>query len=229
MTASDAKSQVYYEKMDAISLWMSHHRLSRELRHRIRIHFRQHYTARTALNEKDILENLSPVLADDVTSCLLADVVRAHPLFSLLPEGTLWKILYICKRENAHAGDLVVGRDQLTTSLFILEHGQADLHIDVLIDVVTEGTGDLAPKLPAARATRVCRSYVIGPASSFGELAVLGICHHNKSLVNVVARTRCTLCRIQQDALLDAFRSMPGVLAKMRAAAAPDGCRIVHP
>lgn len=222
VTASDAKSQVYYEKMDAISLWMSHHRLSRELRHRIRIHFRQHYTARTALNEKDILENLSPVLADDVTSCLLAGVVRAHPLFSSLPEGTMWKILHICKRENAHAGDLVVGRDQLTTSLFILEHGQADLHIDMPIEATG---GDLSPGAPA---TRVCRAYVIGPASSFGELAVLGISHH-KSLVNVVARTRCSLCRIQQDALLDAFRSMPGVLAKMRAAAAPGGYRIVHP
>ena len=219
VTASDAKSQVYYEKMDAISSWIAHHKLSRELCHRIRLHFRQHYYARTALDEKEILGNLSPQLADEVTSCLLSGVVLEHPLFEWLPSGNAWKVLLICKREQVLPGDVVIDHAQLTSSLFILVKGHADCEV-----------GDDAA-LPSRRVGSsgggVLRKYVIGPGASFGELAVLGIYH--TSPVRVIARTRCNLCRIQQDALLKAFRPMPEVLAKMRSVAAPGGCRIVHP
>ncbi|KAJ8603774.1 hypothetical protein CTAYLR_000332 [Chrysophaeum taylorii] len=216
VTANDAKSAVYYEKMDAISSWIAHHRLNRELRHRIRLHFRQHYTARTALNEKEILENLSPALADDVTTCLLADIVRAHPLFAALPEGTMWKVLLICKREHARPGQTIISHGQLTSSLFILTNGHADCELVEARD-------------PSTPTERHVVHFSVGPGSSFGELAVLGL--YQKSLVTVNVRTRSDFVRIQQDALLKAFRSMPEVLSKMRtiAVSAQGGCRIVHP
>mmetsp|Transcript_15121 Transcript_15121/g.45814 ORF Transcript_15121/g.45814 Transcript_15121/m.45814 type:complete len:88 (-) Transcript_15121:89-352(-) len=83
------------------------------------------------------------------------------------------------------------------------------------------------PPTPPSDEKNLLRRYVVGPGASFGELAVLGVFH--RSPVRVLTCTRCFLVRVQQDALLKAFRAMPEVLAKMRSVAAPGGCRIVHP
>ena len=51
------------------------------------------------------------------------------------------------------------------------------------------------------------------------------------SMVTVTTRTPCLFDRVQQDALFDAFASLPGVLAQMRASVgkvAPSGCRTIY-
>lgn len=122
--------------------------------------------------------------------------------------GSLWKIVIVCKREYTQPGQVVLSHGELTSSLFILDQGLADVE-------VTNGN-------PESR-----QLYAVGPGASFGELAVLGM--QQQSMVSVTGRTRCCFCRIQQDALLKAFRTMPGVVAKMQSRAAPTGYRIVHP
>ncbi|KAJ1461830.1 hypothetical protein M885DRAFT_611437 [Pelagophyceae sp. CCMP2097] len=128
VTAADAKSTLYFEKMDQLASWMAHYDLDAVLRRRIRRYFKQFYAERSALDENDIMHNLAPVLQEAVSVYLLHGAVIAHPFFRALPEGLLWKVMMIVRKVHVEAGQTVVARHQPSTSLYFLSEGEATAH-----------------------------------------------------------------------------------------------------
>ena len=121
--------------------------------------------------------------------------------------------MILLQHDVVHAGAVLIAAGQQTSSLYVLKDGYCDAECWDL-------TGD-------ASAEKVMRT--MGRGSSFGEYAVLGL--YPTSMVTVTTRTPCLFDRVQQDALFDAFASLPGVLAQMRArvgAVAPAGCRPIY-
>ena len=208
----DAKKAMIYEKMEAVNAWVGHHDLDPHLRRRVRTSLRLVYETRTTVDEKEILENLQPVLQDELCQELLSAAVLAHPLFDDFPQGALYKIVCIVRHDAVHAAQMIMAAGMPTSSLYVLTDGYCDAEC-------YDAKGDDAEK--------TVRTFAKG--SSFGEYAVLGL--YPTSMVTVTTRTPCSFDRIQQDMLFDAFAGLPGVLAAMRArvgSVAPSGCRCIY-
>lgn len=63
---TDANNRVYYERMDLIQSWLNHNdKVPKVLRRRIRKHFKQSFSARTAIDDSEVVAQLSPELRDD--------------------------------------------------------------------------------------------------------------------------------------------------------------------
>ena len=78
-----------YEKMEAVTAWVGHHELNPQLRRRVKTSLRSVYETRTTVDEREILENLQPVLQNELAQELLSEAVLAHPLFDDFPQGAL--------------------------------------------------------------------------------------------------------------------------------------------
>ena len=149
----DAKRAKMLEKLEAVSTWVAHHALDPRLRRRIKQTLRQYYETRTAIDAKEILENLPPPLQDELCEALLAPEVVAHPLFEGFPQGALWKVLVLLQHDTVNAGAVLIAAGQQTSSLYILKDGYCDAECWDL-------RGD-------ASAEKVVRT--MGRGSSFGE------------------------------------------------------------
>lgn len=206
VTAADAKSAIYFDKMDQLSSWMRHYRFGSVLRRRTRAFFKRFYAQRSAIDERTILENLAPKLQQDVSAYLLHDFVKQHPLFQHLPEGVLWKVLMIVKRASFDAGARVALRDDASVGLYIMLAGRAKATYSIHDGPVRRKSRSRSHILGAEVVS-------IGPGNSFGELCLLGAA--TKSLVTVTTSSPSEFFLIQRDAFLDAFTNLPEVLDSM--------------
>ncbi|KAH8072673.1 voltage-gated potassium channel [Aureococcus anophagefferens] len=121
VTAADAKSVIYFERMDQLSSWMRHYKFEMSLR--------RHAALLQALQEA-------------VSSYLLHTFVKTHPLFSNFPEGTLWKILAIVRTIQFEPDTDVVATGSPSSALFILLSGSCECVLPRPGDVLGPG----APK-----------------------------------------------------------------------------------
>ncbi|KAH8053520.1 voltage-gated potassium channel [Aureococcus anophagefferens] len=217
VTAADAKSVIYFERMDQLSSWMRHYKFEMSLRRRTRRFFKQFYATRSAIDERSILENLAPQLQEAVSSYLLHTFVKTHPLFSNFPEGTLWKILAIVRTIQFEPDTDVVATGSPSSALFILLSGSCECVLPRPGDVLGPG----APKVPRRRSSEKLEvppdadgaaaetpgeRVAIGPGASFGELCLLGV--RASSLVTVRTLTPVECFLVQRDARL--LREPPG-------------------
>ena len=210
----DAKNAKYFEKMESVSNWITHHNLDIKMRRRIRTALRTYYESKSAIDEREILANLSPGLQQELSSTLLSGAVYSHPLFAKLPQGAVWKIVIILQRDATRAGASVIASGMPTSSLYFLNDGYCDLE---------------CWEISGATGTPEKKRFIINEGSSFGEYAVLGL--YPTSMVTVTTRTACVFDRIQQDALFDTFAGLPEAIASMKARirhVATNGCRVMY-
>ncbi|KAJ8613553.1 hypothetical protein CTAYLR_002195 [Chrysophaeum taylorii] len=203
VTAADSKSAIYFDKMDQLSSWMRHYHFEASLRRRTRAFFKRFYAQRSAIDERTILENLAPKLQEDVSTYLLHDFVKQHPLFHELPEGVLWKVLLIVRTINFDAGAVVAARGQPSFGLHILLAGRGKAEYSIRDGPIRRKNRQKAKELGVEIVS-------MGPGNSFGELCLLGA--ETKSLVAVTTSVPCEFFLIQRDAFLDAFTNLPEVL-----------------
>jgi CRP-like cAMP-binding protein len=182
----DTKNAIYYERMEELSSWMDHYAIDPPLKKRVRRFFKRYYADHSAIDDEYIMERLSPSLQEAISVYLLHDFVLEHRLFTDLPEGALWKVMIILRDMLFEEGLIVVQKDEVNVSLFILVTGE----------VVQERDG----KRPAATLT---------PGSSFGELCLLGV--QSVSSITVTAITKSKFFYIRRDAFLDTFSNLPEV------------------
>ena len=242
VTAADAKSVIYFERMDQLSSWMRHYRFEISLRRRTRRFFKQFYATRSAIDERSILENLAPQLQEAVSSYLLHTFVKTHPLFRNLPEGTLWKVLTIVRTIHFEADHSLIQVNSPSSALFILLSGTCACTVAKPGEVLGPGAprsprrakhapkagdgtadddggggdDDASPKSADATLSPPRRSpRLIGPGASFGELCLLGV--RSSSLVDVRTLTNVECFLVQRDSFLDSFANLPEILGEMMA------------
>ncbi|KAH8065134.1 hypothetical protein JL722_2040 [Aureococcus anophagefferens] len=150
----DAKNAKYFEKMESVSNWITHHNLDIKMRRRIRTALRTYYESKSAIDEREILANLSPGLQQELSSTLLSGAVYSHPLFAKLPQGAVWKIVIILQRDATRAGASVIASGMPTSSLYFLNDGYCDLE---------------CWEISGATGTPEKKRFIINEGSSFGE------------------------------------------------------------
>ena len=71
----DAHTQVYHERMDAILCYMQQRKFPEELQRKIKRYYRRYFNAKSALDEKTVMADLSSKLKDDVAHYMLDELV----------------------------------------------------------------------------------------------------------------------------------------------------------
>ncbi|KAH8043887.1 voltage-gated potassium channel [Aureococcus anophagefferens] len=157
-------------------------------RRRVRRFFKQFYADHSAIDDQYILERLSPVLQEAISTYLLHDYILEHSLFNELPEGSLWKIMLIVRNMTFETGAIIVQKGEINVTLFILH------------------TGEVVMEVGEQRRT-------LDAGDSFGELCLLGV--NSESEVTVTALSRAKFFYIRRDAFLEAFSNFPEVFDTM--------------
>lgn len=206
VSAANAHNSHYTEKMVRVQSWLEFHAFPVVLRRRIIQYYRVHYTHRPAFDERTILDDLAPMLQEEVAGLLIHPVVRSNFLFDKLPQGALAKLIPMIRHHSALPNEEVVTQGSNTHTLFILWEGRA------LSRQLREAFA-ASSKRSAPEELQVVEEFF--PGASFGELAVLGV----DSIADrtVTAQEFSRFFVISADAFLETFQKLPEALTSMRA------------
>jgi len=202
VTSSDLNTSAYRQRMELINAWLAfHHEIPVEMRRRVRRHFKNILTKKTALEDSVIMNDLSPELGMEMSRYLLADIVRYNALFDGLPGYVLARIAQILKRTSAGTNERIAVTGHSASSMFIMIEGTAefeDSHQWFVFDGKTE-----------------CPKTKLNPGDSFGEEILLGF--ESRFEYTVVAASMATLYEITCAAFYDKFSDMPEMIDMMKA------------
>merc|ERR1712232_463349 len=106
---TDANKRVYYERMDLIQSWLDRNdKVPKMLRRRIRKHFKQALSAKTAMEDREVVVQLSPELRDDTVFFIMDDSVRTNEMFTKIPNSALATILTILHKNHNKEEECIV-------------------------------------------------------------------------------------------------------------------------
>jgi len=194
VSTKDANLRNYNERIALVQAWLDYHsELPRKLVRRVRRHYKTLLTDRTAMDDSEILEELSPELRLEVSKTIVNDDVRYNLLFEDLPSTALALLIPILQTTSVEAHELVVGENEPGVAMFIIVSGHANISV----------LGDAAVK----------RS--LGPGDSWGEEVVLGL--EQRYDYTVTATSKMTLHMIPEKAFFDCFMTWPDMVENMRA------------
>merc|ERR1712232_240486 len=123
---TDANNKVYYERMDLIQSWLDRNdKVPKMLRRRIRKHFKQALSANTAIEDSEVVAQLSPELRDDTVFFIVDDHVRSNSMFRKIPNSALASIVCILKKVYNNAEECIVKHGDPGIAMYILVKGAA--------------------------------------------------------------------------------------------------------
>merc|ERR1719487_2491084 len=74
---NDLNSSAYYDRMDLIHAWLTHHRLPMQMKRTLRRYFKAYLMDKSAVSEADIWHDLSPELQKDVGQYIVHQEVKS--------------------------------------------------------------------------------------------------------------------------------------------------------
>merc|ERR1712014_66662 len=98
----------YYERMDAIYAWLDHHQFPQDLRRRVIHYFKDYLTEKAAVHESDVVNDLSPMLRNEVSNLVIHEDVRNNPVFDELPTNAIARLGSIVQNVFVDEGNSVV-------------------------------------------------------------------------------------------------------------------------
>lgn len=187
---SDLNTSAYYDRMDLIHAWLTHHEMPVRMKRIIRGHFKSYLTERSAVNEADIWHDLTPQLQMDVAEFIIHDDVKNNPLFDGMSVGSVVQLQAILQPVTATLGTKVVTIGQVGSAMYIVVSGF------LLMEAAFE------------------RQEKLGPGQSFGEEVLLGFLESYEYTVTVKEKVKLQM--VQEAEFLKLFRTMPNELERMR-------------
>eukprot|EP00929_Paragymnodinium_shiwhaense_P030121 TRINITY_DN17120_c0_g1_i1.p1 TRINITY_DN17120_c0_g1~~TRINITY_DN17120_c0_g1_i1.p1 ORF type:complete len:976 (-),score=197.78 TRINITY_DN17120_c0_g1_i1:235-3162(-) len=204
ITDSDLHERAYSERMALIQSWLDHHaELPKRLRRRLRWHFKNSLSRKTALADSAVMSELTPELLQETAPLLAHECIRYHPLFIELPVAMLSRLVVILQRVVAHADDGIVKLADFGLGMFVLEEGKARF---------MKGYQWVASKKRSLG--RAKRTQLVS-GDSFGEEILLGFRTHYA--YTIVASTAVSMELIPVQGFKESFAAVPDLVAKMRA------------
>merc|ERR1719197_1032409 len=95
------------------------------LRRRIRKHFKQALSMRTAMEDSEVVAQLSPELRDDTVFFIMDDHVRTNAMFRKIPNSALATILRILHKNHNKSEECIVKEGDPGIAMYILVEGTA--------------------------------------------------------------------------------------------------------
>ncbi|KAH8055499.1 voltage-gated potassium channel [Aureococcus anophagefferens] len=158
--STDLKTKRFYERMDLVAAWLEHHEFPGDLCRRVRKYLRVYLNQRTALDEQSILNDLNPQLRNDIAHYLIHDDVGFHPLFDLLPTGTLARIASIIQLVRVAGGEVVVHAGDPGHAMFVIKKGTM-VRVEADVALAADDAAEPPPATPKAD-----RASVVAPAAA---------------------------------------------------------------
>lgn len=190
---SDLNATAYYERMDLIHAWLTHHKLPMPVKRRLRRYFKSYLSEKSAVKEADIWRDLSPELQREVGEYIIHQDVKSNPLFDGMTTGTVVRLQSILQRVTVHSGRSVATQGEAGTAMYIVVSGLLKMQFITENEVLE---------------SKLC------PGQSFGEEILLGFAEHYDYTVIVVEKAKLEM--IVEDEFLGLFQNMPNVLEKMK-------------
>jgi len=202
VTSSDLNAAAIRGRMDLINAWLDfHHEIPRTVRLRVRNHFRTFFKHKAAVDDRVIMNDLSPELNMDVAYYLLADTIRHNLVFHGLPGPALARITQILKESTAEVGECIAVMGNVGTGMVILSEGTAEFQ-DGHQWVIVDGMAQYARTK-------------LNSGDSFGEEVLLGF--EVTFEYTVLATSKVFMHEIPCAAFNSKFLDMPAMVENMRA------------
>jgi len=199
---NDLNASAYYERMDLIQAWLTHHHLPMQMKRVLRRYFKAYLSEKSAVSEADIWHDLSPELQKDVGQYIVHQEVKSSPLFDGLGISSVVRLQSILQRVTILSGRAVTCKGEPGTAMYIIESGY----------VIKNTRDDDEEHDPQDKKGLV----KLGPGQSFGEEVVLGFVEYYTYTVTVKEGNKARLDMIREDEFLNLFSMMPNVLQRMR-------------
>eukprot|EP00930_Biecheleria_cincta_P103557 TRINITY_DN9556_c0_g1_i1.p1 TRINITY_DN9556_c0_g1~~TRINITY_DN9556_c0_g1_i1.p1 ORF type:complete len:742 (+),score=112.26 TRINITY_DN9556_c0_g1_i1:22-2247(+) len=194
MTSSDANTRAYNERLDLIVAWLNHHNeLPRQMVRRIRRHFKHTLGKRTALDDSEILKDLSPELRSDLSKYLINDQVRHCLLFEGLSATAFAKLVPVLQLTHVETNERIVTSGEPGVAMFIISDGSAHMSQEACDGSMNE------------------KKLEVG--DSFGEEIILGL--EERYSYTVTATSPMSLYMLQELEFKACFQALPDVFSMM--------------
>ena len=120
----DANAKSYYEKMDNVTSYMKKRKFPKFLFRKMRKYYKHFFEQKTALNESEILLDLSSQLRTEVALFLIHDIVYNIQLFTELNPEMLAKLLTVLKPLQVQTGDVLCTAGEIGREMYIVISGE---------------------------------------------------------------------------------------------------------
>jgi voltage-gated potassium channel len=187
----DLNKQNCENKMDQVKAYMASRNLPRDLQLRVKQYYKYYMSQKTAMNEKQVLGELSTLLRNEVAGHLVNHIVYEVPIFMGQDPHIISQLVHIIKPCAASPGDTIIQAGESGRDMYMIISGKLLVH---------------SPK------GEFLHSLVGG--DSFGELSALGVT--NKRLTTIRAETYCEMLSLARDDLMDAFSKSPEAIEAMK-------------
>lgn len=194
MTSRDANARAYHERLDLIMAWLNYHNeLPREMVRRIRRHFKQVLGKKCALDDSEILKDLSPELRSDLSKYLINDQVKHCLLFEGLPLTAFAMLVPVLQLTHVEANERIVTSDEPGVAMFIISDGSAHMSQQARDGSMNERK--------------------LGVGDSFGEEIILGL--DERYTYTVTSTSPMSLHMLQELEFKACFQALPEMFTLM--------------
>merc|ERR1719482_997586 len=212
IASRDRNAAAYNERMSEVRAWLCHHtELPKQLRYRIRRYFERHLSQKAAVDDRTIINDLSPALLNLVSEHIIHHEVRNNILFYDLPPSAVGHLMPILMQKECDANDRLVTKGDAGTEMYILIHGQAvyvEGHQWMPRDP-EEVEEDIEPNADGLQFTEI-----LGNGDSFGEEIILGL--EEQYFYTICAATQIRYFSISEGDFQNAFNHMPDIISRMK-------------
>jgi len=121
--SSDANARAMSERLDAISSYVKARGFEPTLARRLRLYFRHFYSQKMAIDEQQILRDLSTTLRMEVSSFLVSELMGQVSLFRLLSPVHWARILPLLRPCRFSANEIICRQGEYSSEMFIVLAG----------------------------------------------------------------------------------------------------------
>jgi len=216
----DLNCSAYYDRLDLIHAWLSHHSIPIEMKRTLRRYFQQFLANRCAVNEADIWHDLSPSLQKEVGQYVIHENVKSNPLFDGLSVGSIVGLQSIMQRVTVLPGRFVTEKGELGYAMYIIVSGSVQLETeDWSMSKLVRHSQIIRPgETQAITADEELEAKPdakwLGVGQSFGEEVLLGFMDEYEYTARVLKKVHMEM--VVQTAFMQLFQSMPTAVDRMR-------------
>ncbi|KAL7056185.1 hypothetical protein AAHC03_020714 [Spirometra sp. Aus1] len=137
----DVSKRRYRDKMKQVEEYMSYRKLPRKLRRKIVDYYEHRYNGK-CFNEKEIMQEISECLRDQITNFNCRALVASVPFFSFGDENFVSDVLRRLQFEVFQPGDVIIKQGTCGTKMYFVREGTASV-IDnngSVMDTFSDGT-----------------------------------------------------------------------------------------
>lgn len=197
----DARQQAYYQRIDLLNLWLSHHQLPLAKRHYIRRFFKELLKQKAKQETNAVMHDITPEIFEELSRAVIHPDLEDNYLFEEFSTSELVQVSYITKQVIAEVDETVVQLESPGLAMFLITEGFARQDFDWIllggpdVSCVAQQPGELQG------------------GDSFGEEIILGL--KVKYEYTIIATTNLEMLMIPLDEFTEHFGKNDKVLQQM--------------